>query len=95
MYNENIITKRNVTETQFSPNIQDLCPMYQVSAWNAGGEGELSAPVQEWSTQAVFTVLTLSVLLSCTVPHSIAAENITIAVEPDALRILIYVSLID
>ena len=60
MYNENIITKRNMTETQFSPNIQDLCPMYQVSAWNAGGEGELSAPVQEWSTQAVFTVLTLS-----------------------------------
>ena len=44
MYNEKIITKRNMTETQFSPNIQgdDLCPMYQVSAWNAGGEGELS-----------------------------------------------------
>ena len=42
------ITKRNVTETQFSPNIQgdDLCLMYQVSAWNVGGEGEKSEPVQ-------------------------------------------------
>ena len=109
MYNENIITKRNVTETQFSPNIQgdDLCPMYRVSAWNAGGEGELSAPVQEsapqgkptkedflhkWSTQAVFTVLTLLYFYHA---QFLGAENITIAVEPDALRILIYVILID
>ena len=52
-------------------------------------------PTKEDSTQAVFTVLTLSVFLSCTVPHSIAAENITIAVEPDTLHVLIYVSLID
>ena len=47
MYTGNI-TKRNVTETQFTlSNIQDddLCPMYQVSAWNAGGEGEMSEPV--------------------------------------------------
>ena len=44
------VVKDNVTETQFSPNIQqvdDLCPMYQVSAWNSGGEGEVSEPVQE------------------------------------------------
>ena len=39
----------NVTETQFTFINQgdSLCPMYQVSAWNAGGEGELSEPVQE------------------------------------------------
>ena len=49
-YTGNIIVKENVTETQFTSNIQqdnDLCPVYQVSAWNAGGEGKLSEPVQE------------------------------------------------
>jgi len=47
------IIKENVTETQFTSNTQDddLCPMYQVSAWNAGGEGELSEPVQESTPQ--------------------------------------------
>ena len=48
IYTGNIIVQENVTETQFTFNIQDddLCPMFQVSAWNAGGEGELSEPVQ-------------------------------------------------
>ena len=48
-YTGNIIVKENVTETQLTFNTQDNdpCPMYQVSAWNAGGEGELSEPVQE------------------------------------------------
>ena len=43
------IVKKRVRETQYAFTIQDddLCPMYKVSAWNAGGEGELSAPVQE------------------------------------------------
>ena len=43
------VVKVNVTETQFTSNTQGngLCPMYQVSAWNAGGEGELSDPVQD------------------------------------------------
>ena len=43
------VVKVNVTETRFTFNIQDddLCPMYQVSAWNASGEGKLSEPVQE------------------------------------------------
>ena len=48
------VVKVNVTETQFSPNIQQgnvHCPMYQVSAWNAGGEGELGEPVQESTPQ--------------------------------------------
>ena len=50
-YTGDSILKDNVTETKYTINIQDddLCPMYQVSAWNAGGEGELSEPVQESS----------------------------------------------
>ena len=42
----------NVTATSFTPthNIP-LCPMYRVSAWNSGGEGELSEPVQESTPQ--------------------------------------------
>ena len=53
-YTGNIIFKENVTETQFTPNIQQddgLCPMYQVSAWNAGGEGELSEQAQDSTPQ--------------------------------------------
>ena len=48
-YIGNSISKQNVTETEYIINNQDdrLCPMYQVSAWNAGGEGDLSDPVQE------------------------------------------------
>ena len=47
-YTGNIVTK-NVTETHFTFNTSDdgSCPIYQVSAWNAGGEGELSEPVPE------------------------------------------------
>ena len=49
-YTRNIIVKENVTETQFTPNIQlhdGLCPTCNVSAWNAGGEGNRSEPVWE------------------------------------------------
>ena len=50
MYTGSII-ERTVRETQFSlSNIQQvdvLCPMYQVSAWNAGGKGKMSEPVQD------------------------------------------------
>ena len=47
------VVKKSVRETQYTFNIQDdgLCPMYQVSAWNAGGEGELSDPVQDSTSQ--------------------------------------------
>ena len=50
-YTGNSIVNVNVTKTQFTFNASQigLCPMYQVSAWNAGGEGELSEPVQEHS----------------------------------------------
>ena len=44
--------KVNTTETIFTPihNIP-LCPMYRVSTWNAGGEGEMSESVQESTPQ--------------------------------------------
>ena len=46
--NHSVIDSVNVTATSFTPtNNIPLCPMYQVSAWNAGGEGEMSEPVQE------------------------------------------------
>ena len=42
------VVKVNVTETRFTSQTSEdcPCPIYQVSAWNAGGEGELSEPVQ-------------------------------------------------
>ena len=44
-----MIGVKNVTETRFTfDTSQDcLCPIYKVSAWNTGGEGELSEPVQD------------------------------------------------
>ena len=53
-YTRNIIAKENVTGTQFTPNIQlhdGLCPIYNVSAWNAGGEGNRSEPVWDSTPQ--------------------------------------------
>ena len=54
-YTRMIIGRMNKTETSFTlrNNISDNgpCPMYQVSAWNAAGEGELSEPVQESTPQ--------------------------------------------
>ena len=47
-YNRNMIRSVNTTKTSFTlTNTLPLCPMYQVSAWNVGGEGELSDPVQD------------------------------------------------
>ena len=46
--NGSMIDSVNVTETSFTPTHNvPLCLMYQVSAWNAGGEGEKSEPVQD------------------------------------------------
>ena len=54
-YTGNIIVKENVTETQFTyinrQQDSDLCLMCQVSAWNAGGEGEVSEPVEDNTPQ--------------------------------------------
>ena len=46
--NGSMIHRANTTETSFTPTHNlPLCLMYQVSAWNAGGEGELSERVQD------------------------------------------------
>ena len=46
-----MIRSLNKTVTSFTVNTttqnDHVCPIYQVSAWNVGGEGELSEPVQE------------------------------------------------
>ena len=59
-YTGNIIIVKNVTETQFTFNTSQACscPMYQVSAWNAGGEGELSEPVQESTPRGKYKLKT-------------------------------------
>ena len=51
-YTGRMIESVNTTETSFTPtNNVPLCPMYQVSAWNAGGEGNRSEPMQESTPQ--------------------------------------------
>ena len=45
--NDSMIDSVNVTDTSFTPTNILLCPIYRVSAWNAGSEGEMSEPVQE------------------------------------------------
>ena len=49
-YTRKMIGRPDTKETSFTlSNIQNdySCPVYQVSAWNAGGESELSEPIQE------------------------------------------------
>ena len=51
-YTRRIIEAVNTTETNLtSRHNVPLCPMYQVSAWNAGGEGELSELAQDSTPQ--------------------------------------------
>ena len=51
-YTRRMMRSMNMTETSFTPtNNIPLCPMYQVSAWNSGGEGELSEPVWDSTPQ--------------------------------------------
>ena len=51
-YNGSMIRSVNTTKTSLTPiNTLPLCPMYQVSAWNAGGEGNKSEPVWDSTPQ--------------------------------------------
>ena len=51
-YNRSMIHSVDTTKTSFSPaNSLPLCPMYQVSAWNAAGEGNKSDPVWDSTPQ--------------------------------------------
>ena len=50
--NGSMIYCANTTETSFTLTHDiPLCLMYRVSAWNAGGEGERSEPVQDSTPQ--------------------------------------------
>ena len=98
MYTNDSIIKANVTETHYTYSTQDssLCLMYQVSAWNAGGEGEICDAVWDSTPQGklrtlslgLSTVFTVLALLSfITVPRSVAAENISVSVAVEVLHI--------
>ena len=50
-YNRSMIHSVNTITSFTHTHDVPLCPMYQVSAWNAGGEGELSELVQDSTTQ--------------------------------------------
>ena len=51
-YNRSMIHSVNTTETSFTHTHDvSLCPMYKVSAWNAGGQGDLSEPVLDDTPQ--------------------------------------------
>ena len=51
-YNVSMIHSVNTTETSFTlTHNVPLCTTYQIAAWNAGGEGELSEPVQDSTPQ--------------------------------------------
>lgn len=57
-YTRKIIEQENTTGMKFTfRNIPhyDQCCMYRISAWNAGGEGKLSEPVQESTPQGKHT----------------------------------------
>ena len=99
-YNRSMIHSVNTTKTSLTPiNTLPLCPMYQVSAWNAGGEGELSEPAQDSTPRGKYisrqdlstTFISLSV--SCqryfsSVPLVPLVENIhvTVTAESGALQ---------
>ena len=101
-YTGNIIVKENITESRFLFIIQNdsLCPMYQVSAWNAGGEGELSQPVQESIPQGEQAKVFINLVTrprhshQCSLFSSNTVENISAILSPesDSLRIHIKVS---
>ena len=51
-YNKSMIHSVNTTKTSFTlTHNVPLCPTYQIAAWNAGGKGELSEPVQDGTPQ--------------------------------------------
>ena len=43
----NYIDEVNVTETSLKKNTpnDNSCPMYHITAWNSGGEGDMSVPL--------------------------------------------------
>ena len=62
-YTRRMIERENMTETSFTlrnnTGEDALCPIYQVSAWNAGGEGKMSESLQESIPQGNQVIETL------------------------------------
>jgi len=62
-YTRRMIERENMTETSFTlrnnTGEDGLCPIYQVSSWNAGGEGEMSESLQESIPQGNQVIETL------------------------------------
>ena len=57
-YTGNYTDKVNVTGTSFRGNISDdnpSCPIYRVSAWNSGGEGDMSVPLPGYLPRSELT----------------------------------------
>ena len=58
-YTGNCTDKVNVTGTSFRRNISDdnsSCPMYCVTAWNSGGEGDMSVPLPGYLPRSKLTL---------------------------------------
>jgi len=106
----NFINKVNVTETSFRRNISDdhSHSMYHVTAWNSGGESDMSALLPGYLPYSKLTLMSVPILARLlrifvmswpsilfpyyTVPNSIAAEDIDIHREHGALDIHLHVS---
>ena len=98
-YTGNSIVNVNVMETQFTFNVPENvhCPIYQVSAWNAGGEGELSETLQERSKLPIYTPYMEEYYFTCLfyflVPQKVATGNVvTYITASQVLHILLQVS---
>ena len=77
-YTGNYTDKVNVTETSFRRNIpnDNSCPMYRVTAWNSGGEGDMSVPLPGYLSRSKLTycepgyIVKLSMHLYFCTPYS-------------------------
>ena len=105
-YTGNVIVKKNVAEMRFTFNASDngSCPMYQISAWNAGGEGKLSEKMQGSSPNSkllttwlaffvcLFVCFFFYIYIIFLVPRSIAAGNVITTAASQVLHIDLHVS---
>ena len=101
-YTGNYMERVNVTETSFRRNvaINNSCPMYGVTAWNSGGEGDMSVPLPGYLPRSKlmycepgYIVKLITHLYFCiSVPSNIASEDIDIHREAAALDIRLHVS---
>jgi len=103
-YTGNYMDEVNTTEETFSRNTPDVhsCPVYGVTAWNSGGEGQMSPPLP--GGKLTFCIHVCSVFIGychkltiynhfhITVPNRIAAEDVDTHTVSGVLHIHIHVS---